>query len=614
MGEHGKAITLLERGLEISKDLDESGERQLSLAMARIYADRGSLADLRKSLDYFKRAKRRFDQNPFGRASFPRTDLLAMNIAAVRVQHNRGNLVYNFIRRAKFRVIRAQLLEQITVGADLIVELRNAELTESYGLAGNLFIRCMFKADISLTDIESLESAISEWGSGDLVDDQVAILVVASLPEAVETLLFRRIEDKRKTAPAIVPITQAQLETPDDPMTVLRQVLDRWLYRRDLFAQNFPVTGRRFFGRDRPLAELRDAISSGTAAGIFGLRKVGKTSLLKEIQRRSSDTGDIVIYMDLLSVPADVTDTCWLYWRLGTELHSRARSAQTRGINWRLGGVYLDYLDIPRDFPVATAFDSDLNQVLVALRRLSVSPRPKLVLMLDEIERLLPSPLGKEGFTGFLDFIGYLRGVAQGTSDFVPIITGANAAIAEASQFAGRDNPAFNFFREIYLPLLQPTETTLMVQTLGRGMGIRFSREVCGRIHCLTGGHPFFSRRFCSFLSERYPTRPLETSVSLVEELVDLYLENASKDFQEIVDRFSRDYPEELEACLTIANSDGTLALAALTDRRGRKVSLRHLLGYQVVQLEGESVSLTMELMQRWLQRGGNRGQENGSH
>jgi hypothetical protein len=439
------------------------------------------------------------------------------------------------------------------------------------------------------------------------VDDQVAILVVASLPEAVENLLFKRIEDKRKTTPAIIPVTQSQLESPDDPMAVLRQVLDRWLYRRDLFAQNFPVTGRRFFGRDRPLAELRDAIASGTAAGIFGLRKVGKTSLLKEIQRRSSDTGDIVIYSDLLSVPADVTDARWLYWRLGTELNLSARAAQIRGIAWKLGGVYPDFLDVPKDFPVATAFDSDLTQVLAALRRMSVSPRPKLVLMLDEIERLLPSPLGKEGFSGFLDFIGYLRGVAQGSSDFVPIVTGANAAIAEASQFSGRDNPAFNFFREIYLPLLQPSETTLMVQTLGRGMGIRFPGEACMRIHTLTGGHPFFTRRFCSFLSERHPVRPLVATVPLIEDLVDLYMENASKDFQEIVDRFSRDYPEELEACLRIANN-GTVGLAELTDRGRKKVSLRHLLGYQVVRLQGESVSLTMELMERWLQRGGIKG------
>jgi cold shock CspA family protein len=609
IGDHTKALTLLERGLEVSsRDVDEGGQRQLLLALARIHANRGGLADLQKSLEYFRRAKQLFDRNPFGRQSFPRSDLLTMDIASVRVQHNRGNLTYNFLNRCGFKILRSRLLEQTTVGADIVVGVQSAELTESYGLAGDLLVRCMFKADVSLSDIESLEKTIAQWGFSDLVDDQVAILIVASLPEAVEALLFRRIEDRKKTSPAILPLTQAQLESSDGPMSVLRQVLDRWLYRRDLFAQNFPVTGRRFFGRDRPLAELRDAISNGTAAGIFGLRKVGKTSLLKEIQRRSVDTGDIVVYLDLLSVPADVTDTRWLYWRIAAELKARTNAAQIRGVNWRLGGVYPDYMDVPPQFRVATAFDSDLSQVLSALQRHNASPRPKLVLMLDEIERLLPGGLGKEGFTGFLDFVGYLRGVAQGSQDFVPIITGANAAIAEASQFSGRDNPAFNFFREIYLPLLQPSETAVMIQTLGRGMGIRFSREVCQRIHRLTGGHPFFTRRFCSFLSERYPERPFAPTTSKVEAQVDIYLEMASKDFQEIVDRFARDYPEELEACITIANSGGSVALRTLTENGKRRVSLRHLLGYQVIELHGESATLTMELMQRWLPRGSQEG------
>ena len=90
MGEHGKAIELLERGLQLSEHSDESGERLLSLAIARVYGGRGGLADLRKSLDYFKRAKRLFDQK-VGRLSFSKNDLLAMNIASIRVQHNRGN-------------------------------------------------------------------------------------------------------------------------------------------------------------------------------------------------------------------------------------------------------------------------------------------------------------------------------------------------------------------------------------------------------------------------------------------------------------------------------------------------------------------------------------------
>ena len=88
--------------------------------------------------------------------------------------------------------------------------------------------------------------------------------------------------------------------------------------------------------------------------------------------------------------------------------------------------------------------------------------------MLDEIERLLPNTAGKEGFKGFFDFFSYIRGVAQESSDFVPIVTGANAAIAEAAQFSGRDNPVFNFFREIYLPLLKSGGSCVVIPCLTR--------------------------------------------------------------------------------------------------------------------------------------------------
>jgi hypothetical protein len=349
------------------------------------------------------------------------------------------------------------------------------------------------------------------------------------------------------------------------------------------------------------MAELKDAIAAGTAAGIFGLRKVGKTSLLKEIERRASENGDIVIYIDLLRVPADVSDTRWIYWKIALELSDRLVMAGLKFPTSRLGGRFTDFLDIPADYPVATAFDSDLTQALRAIRSIHVTPRPRIVLMLDEIERVLPSNLGKEGFTGFFEFFGYLRGVAQESNDFVLIVTGANASIAEASQFSGRDNPVFNFFKEIYLPLLQPEETGQMLRTLGRGMGMHFSPQACELIHALTGGHPFFSRQFCSFLGDRYTERPVQISPKTIEAIIDQYLEVASKDFQEIVDRFSRDYPPELEACLAIANAGGSINLKDLSGRGQGSVGLKHLLGYQLVNLRENRASLSMDLMRRWL-------------
>ena len=601
-GNHQKALFLLEKGLALAQG-SERIERTFHLALARVFVSRKTKEDLRTGLDYYQRAKKAFDRSRFGKGAFLKEDLLAMNLASVRLQHYRGNLVYEFVSRAGFRILDAHLLEQATVGADFVVEVRNPELVESYGIAGNLLIRCIFKTDLVLSDIENLEKKTSDLGAASFIDDQVSLLVVASLTEAAEKLLYRRIEDKRRTTPAIVPLTQSQIETADDPLSALRFVLDRWLYRRDLFAQNFPVSGRLFFGRHRPLTELKDAIANGISAGIFGLRKVGKTSLLKEIERRSMESGDIVVYMDLLRVPGDITDTRWIYWKLASELNIRIQRSGIKIKQWRLGGNFSDYMDIPSEFPVATAFDADLTQVLYALRNSALMPRPRVILMLDEIERVLPNNLGKDGFRGFFDFFGYLRGVAQESDDFVVIVTGANAAIAEASQFSGRDNPVFNFFREIYLPLLQPAETSVMVRTLARGMGIHFGVPACDLVHKLTGGHPFFARQFCSFLSDRFTERPLQVSITQITTAINQYLEVASKDFQEIVDRFSRDYPQELSACVAVAKAGGSIGLGLLAEKGGDNLSLKHLLGYQLVEVRDDQVSLTMDFMRLWLMR-----------
>ena len=231
MGEYRRALDILEHGLQLSKGSEQGAERLFLLAIARVYSKIEGSSALTKCLEYYHRAKTIFDSSLFGKGSFPKADLLAMNLAAVRLQHYRGNLVYEYVTRARFRILRARLLEQTTVGADFVIGINSAELIESYGIAGNVLVRCMFKADVSLGDIETLEATINDLGTSGLVDDQLALLVVSSLPESVEKFLFRRIEEKRRSAPAIIPLTQSQIETSDDAMTALRQVLDRWLYQ-----------------------------------------------------------------------------------------------------------------------------------------------------------------------------------------------------------------------------------------------------------------------------------------------------------------------------------------------------------------------------------------------
>ncbi len=604
---YDNAIKYLRSALQLCLGGDRAGEKGILTSLGYTYYRMGTPDSLRESVLFYEDAIRayggieRFTQ--LGRSGGPlHQHLLAHNLAKIR-GHYRGNLVFNFLRNGGIDILEAEVFSG-TVGADFIVRTDSVELIESYGLTGQLLIRCMFKSNITIADLESLDTRLGQLPDG-VADDQVALLVVGSLPEPVQRALFSRIEDRGELRTAIVPIPQQEIENSAEPIGTLLAILDNWLFRRDLYALNSPVKGRRFFGRGKALADIRDAIHTSTPTGLFGLRKVGKTSLLQEAQIRSSENGDIVIYVDLLRVPTEISDARWLYWRMANLLNQRFSQLPLSNFQWRLGGKYSDYLDVPQDLPVGTAFDSDLSRVIHAIEKSSLTPAPKVVLLLDEVESLLPTRLGR-GFKGFFDFFGYLRGVCQETKQFTMLVTAANASIGEIPQFDERDNPVFNFFREVYLQFFDTAECTEMIRTLGRGMGIRYHDDlVCNYIFELTGGHPFFTRQLCSFIAKQYSDRPLHVTHSMVEDVLDRYIDAVGeKDFAEIFARLTRDYPEERESCLKLSRNGGSLPINQLMQGSQKlHTSLRHLEGYQIITVRNQRASLTMELLNRWLHR-----------
>ncbi|WJD77324.1 cold shock domain-containing protein [Klebsiella michiganensis] len=594
LGIFSEARQLLTKALQLAKPGTEGG---LFLLLGRNAFKENTRASLKESITYFERAIKTLSTD-----SFSKSDLISFNIAKLKDQHHRGNLAFNFFNGDGFKIIDVELLDLSTQSVDLIVEIQDKELTESFGVESKILVRAYFKSQVSLSDIDVFTDRISTVSLEKGTDEQLGLIITASVPEDLKRVLFGRIENKNKLYPAIIPLSQELIET-EEPKIALNEVFGQWLYRRDLFNVNFPVVGRRFFGRNRDLDEIKDAIYNSTPVGLFGLRKVGKTSLLKELARRTAESGDIYIYIDLLRIPSDIKDFRWIYWRLSSELHKACSHHTLFNIErWRLGGKYESYLDIPLDFPVATAFDADLTFILKKIEHLQVDVKPKLVFLMDEIERLLPNGQGKEGLNGYFDFFSYFRGVSQESNLLTLVVTGANAGISEVSQFEDRDNPVFNFFKEVYLRLLPSQDCNAMLTSLGRGMGVRFSKGSIPRIVNLTGGHPFFSRQLCSFIAENYKERPLMITEKIIDKCIDQYILFCDKDMREIFERLSRDYPIERDFCLQLANNSGSGKISSeIVNVDSSGTTLRHLVGYQLIEITGDYATFTMGLLNLWL-------------
>ena len=143
------------------------------------------------------------------------------------------------------------------------------------------------------------------------------------------------------------------------------------------------------------------------------------------------------------------------------------------------------------------------------------------------------------------------------------------------------------------------------MKELGRGMGIRFSGDAQTRVYDLTGGHPFFARQLCSFMAEQYRDRPLQIDQEMVEAMVERYLDVRSGDFQEIVERLDRDFPDELAICIFLAEAGGQLPVDTIRGLLGDGLigTIKHLTGYQIVAVDRSNIFICIDLLNRWLQK-----------
>jgi hypothetical protein len=69
-------------------------------------------------------------------------------------------------------------------------------------------------------------------------------------------------------------------------------------------------------------------------------------------------------------------------------------------------------------------------------------------------------------------------------------------------------NPLFNFLKSVYVGPFDESDTTQMIDSLGKLMNFAFDESELKQVHALSGGHPFLSRQVASMMYERRETGP----------------------------------------------------------------------------------------------------------
>jgi len=287
----------------------------------------------------------------------------------------------------------------------------------------------------------------------------------------------------------VIPFTAGGLRNPQKGPVFVRSRMAAQIGAIDLYGVSSPIrSDRYFFGRDDLVQSLVTQVAGRQeSAGLFGLRKTGKTSVLFAVQRRASNPSVLTEYLDCQN-PGVHAARWWQVLEVFAQRIALASGVSEPSVD---GGVF-------SESSAAASFTTVVKRVL------KQGKLTQIVLMLDEIEYITPflsGSLGRHWDKDFLPLWQTIRATHQETQGKLSfIVAGVNPKCVEESHFNAAPNPLFQLASPHYLEALPTTSVRDMVRSIGKHSGLRFVEDVYGYLQLTYGGHPYLIRLACSEL------------------------------------------------------------------------------------------------------------------
>jgi hypothetical protein len=264
-----------------------------------------------------------------------------------------------------------------------------------------------------------------------------------------------------------------------------------------------------FFGREALARGLiDDHLIAGQPVGLFGLRKMGKSSLLRYMQR-------------LMPCP-----TAWLDLQAGvdlTALYERMLRAWNNDAKARFNiDLSLEDTKLNSDDPSSHFFQRTQD----ALDKLTAQvPEARLALFLDEIELITP-PTNATGpvLERYLSLMRKLRGLVQEDGRVSLMAAGVDPSVTRVNWWDGEQNPFYKLLQEVYLPPLLEDDCILMIRNIGSQVELSYDATAEELVAQASGGHPFLARQLCSLAYEQRSQHPGKVPLESIEKAADRFL------------------------------------------------------------------------------------------
>lgn len=376
-----------------------------------------------------------------------------------------------------------------------------------------------------------------------------------------------------KESRIIIPFSYNEFERENNIADLTIKRLKSSLYERDLFAYDSPLRNDNyFFGRNDIVQHLYGKYKSGENGCLFGLRRIGKTSVLLAVKRYMDYRGEPAIHIDCSETSMHQPRWYGALYFMITEARKTLKESNSSVFH-----KYEDYTDVN----ASRCFQDDLTILYRAANN------QRILFILDEIENITFDLSPSDHWSNEKDYIFFwqvLRSLFQKSDSshlFSFIIAGVNPRAVETAVVHSFDNPIYRFMTPVYLPLFEMEDVKEMVSSLGIYMGLRFDNEVYAYLTDDFGGHPFLIRQVCSKIHKNIKeTRPYLITKFYYQKERNKINNSIQEYIGLIVTILQQRYPDEYEMLEFLAQGDLKTFLEFVEMSQSM---VEHLVGYGLI-------------------------------
>jgi len=414
--------------------------------------------------------------------------------------------------------------------------------------------------------------------------DKICSVIISNdvkIEERVKDLLHSDEE-----AQIIVPISYKAFSESSTDSFFLRNKFKEHFYTRDLFSFQGPLKKELyFFGRTELIHRIVSRHESNENAGLFGLRKSGKTSVIFGVERAldAKDSKSILI---------DCHDPAFHVRRWNEAL-------------WYVLYQIVKKYDINTKIEREEKFTEKNASIIFEKEIITISKvlGKNILLIFDEVENITfgisPSNHWSEG----LDFVYFwqtLRSSYQRLKGiFSYLIVGTNPMCIERPRVQEKENPLFMSLPFEYIERFDVPQTRDMVRKLGRIMGLKFDETLYAKLTEDYGGHPFLMRHVCSVMNKIAPSeRPTTLTRQTYEKAKSIFDQEYVGYIEMVLGVLQNFYKEEYDMLHFLALDDIETFNGFARDT---PQYTNHLLGYGLIERNNGDYDFKIDSVKKYL-------------